>query len=402
MTEERPPAQQGFSIQQMLHTMVQAGASDLHITTGTVPMIRVNGHMTPLAVPGSRILLPADTKQICYSILTEAQKRKFEENNELDFSFGVKNLARFRGNIFIQRGALGGVFRLIPYKFLSFDELGLPPVIKDISRKTNGLVLVTGPTGSGKSTTLASIIDAINTERHEHIITIEDPIEYLHPHKGCVVNQREVGADTFSFKNALKYILRQDPDIVLLGELRDLETIEAALTIAETGHLCFATLHTNSAVQTINRIVDVFPTHQQQQVRTQLAFVLEGVLSQTLIRKKDGKGRVLALEIMVPNTAIRALIRDDKIHQLYSQMQMGQEKYGMQTMNQSLFSLWHKQVISLDDAMARSPDTEELKEMIANPQAVLRRGIMTGGQKREDFLWAPAMRPYATNEVAHG
>ena len=382
MTEERPPAQQGFSIQQMLHTMVQAGASDLHITTGTVPMIRVNGHMTPLAVPGSRILLPADTKQICYSILTEAQKRKFEENNELDFSFGVKNLARFRGNIFIQRGALGGVFRLIPYKFLSFDELGLPPVIKDISRKTNGLVLVTGPTGSGKSTTLASIIDAINTERHEHIITIEDPIEYLHPHKGCVVNQREVGADTFSFKNALKYILRQDPDIVLLGELRDLETIEAALTIAETGHLCFATLHTNSAVQTINRIVDVFPTHQQQQVRTQLAFVLEGVLSQTLIRKKDGKGRVLALEIMVPNTAIRALIRDDKIHQLYSQMQMGQEKYGMQTMNQSLFSLWHKQVISLDDAMARSPDTEELKEMIANPQAVLRRGIMTGGQKR--------------------
>ena len=382
MTEEKQPAQQGFSIQQMLHTMVQAGASDLHITTGTTPMIRVNGHMTPLAVPGTRVLLPADTKQICYSILTEAQKRKFEENNELDFSFGVKNLARFRGNIFMQRGALGGVFRLIPYKFLSFEELGLPPVVKDISRKTNGLVLVTGPTGSGKSTTLASIIDAINKERQEHIITIEDPIEYLHPHQKCVVNQREVGSDTFSFKNALKYILRQDPDIVLLGELRDLETIEAALTIAETGHLCFATLHTNSAVQTINRIIDVFPTNQQQQVRTQLAFVLEGVLSQTLIRKKDGKGRVLALEIMVPNTAIRALIRDDKVHQLYSQMQMGQEKYGMQTMNQCLFSLYHKQVISLEDAMSRSPDTEELKEMIANPQAALRRGITTGGQKR--------------------
>jgi twitching motility protein PilT len=241
---------------------------------------------------------------------------------------------------------------------------------------------VTGPTGSGKSTTLASIIDSINCERQEHIVTIEDPIEYLHPHKQCVVNQREVGSDTYTFKNALKYILRQDPDIVLIGEMRDLETIEAALTIAETGHLCFATLHTNSAVQTINRIIDVFPTHQQQQVRTQLAFVLEGVLSQTLIPRRDGRGRVLALEIMVPNTAIRALIRDDKIHQLYSQMQMGQEKFGMQTMNQCLFSLYHKQVITLEDAIARSPDTEELKEMIANPQAALRRGILTGGQKR--------------------
>ena len=368
-----------FSIQQLLHTMVQSGASDLHITTGTPPQIRVNGQMTPIKM---RTLLPADTKHICYSILTEAQKRKFEENNELDFSFGVKGLARFRGNIFMQRGALGGVFRLIPYKFMTFDELGLPPVIKDISRKTNGLVLVTGPTGSGKSTTLASIIDAINAERHEHIITIEDPIEYLHPHKQCIVNQREVGSDTFSFKNALKYILRQDPDVVLLGELRDLETIEAALTIAETGHLCFATLHTNSCVQTINRIIDVFPTHQQQQVRTQLSFVLEGVLSQTLMRRRDGKGRVLALEIMVPNTAIRALIRDDKVHQLYSQMQMGQDKYGMQTMNQSLFSLYHKQIISMEDALSRSPDLEELKEMIANPQAALRRGITTAGQKR--------------------
>ncbi len=373
------PATENFSIQQLLHTMVQAGASDLHVTTGTPPQIRVNGHMTPIKM---RTMLPADTKHVCYSILTEQQKRKFEENNELDFSFGVKGLARFRGNIFMQRGALGGVFRLIPYQFLSFEELGLPQVVTDISRKTNGLVLVTGPTGSGKSTTLASIIDKINSERHEHIITIEDPIEYLHPHKQCVVNQREVGSDTYSFKNALKYILRQDPDIVLLGELRDLETIEAALTIAETGHLCFATLHTNSAVQTINRIIDVFPTNQQQQVRTQLAFVLEGVLSQTLLRKRDGKGRVLALEIMVPNTAIRALIRDDKVHQLYSQMQMGQDKYGMQTMNQCLFSLYHKQIISLEDAMSRSPDTEELKEMVANPQAALRRGITTSVQKR--------------------
>ena len=369
-----------FSIQQMLKHMVELGASDLHITTGTPPQIRVNGKMTPMKM---RSLLPSDTKNICYSILTEIQKRKFEEINELDFSFGVKGLARFRGNIFVQRGALAGVFRLIPYKFLSFDELGLPQVIRTISNKSNGLVLVTGPTGSGKSTTLASIIDRINSEREEHIVTIEDPIEYLHPHKKCVVNQREVGTDTFSFKNALKYILRQDPDIVLLGELRDLETIEAALTIAETGHLCFATLHTNGAVQTINRIVDVFPTNQQQQVRTQLAFVLEGVLSQTLIPRADGKGRALALEIMVPNTAIRALIRDNKVHQLYSQMQMGQEKYGMQTMNQCLFSLVHSKKISVADAMARSSDTEELNEMMKNPNAALKRGVQSGtGVKR--------------------
>lgn len=368
-----------ISIQHLLKTMVDSGASDLHITTGTPPQIRVNGKMMPMKV---RNLLPADTKHICYSILTETQKRKFEEINELDFSFGVKGLARFRGNIFMQRGALGGVFRLIPYKFMSFEELGLPPVIKTICRKSNGLVLVTGPTGSGKSTTLASIIDAINEERHEHIITIEDPIEYLHPHKKCVVNQREVGSDTHNFKNALKYILRQDPDVVLLGELRDLETIEAALTIAETGHLCFATLHTNGAVQTMNRIIDVFPTHQQQQVRTQLSFVLEGVLSQSLLSRMDGKGRMLALEVLVPNTAIRALIRDDKVHQLYSQMQMGQDKYGMQTMNQSLFSLYHKKLISLDDAMSRSPDLEEFKEMVANPQAALRRGVVTASGKR--------------------
>ena len=369
-----------FSIQQMLKTMVEHGASDLHITTGTPPQIRVNGKMTPMKM---RSLLPSDTKNICYSILTDIQKRKFEEINELDFSFGVKGLARFRGNIFVQRGALAGVFRLIPYKFLTFDELGLPQVIRTISNKSNGLVLVTGPTGSGKSTTLASIIDRINSEREEHIVTIEDPIEYLHPHKKCVVNQREVGSDTFSFKNALKYILRQDPDIVLLGELRDLETIEAALTIAETGHLCFATLHTNGAVQTINRIVDVFPTNQQQQVRTQLAFVLEGVLSQTLIPRADGKGRALALEIMVPNTAIRALIRDNKVHQLYSQMQMGQEKYGMQTMNQCLFSLIHSKKISVDDAMSRSSDIEELKDMLSNPNAALKRGVQSGtGAKR--------------------
>jgi len=363
-----------INMHQLLKTLVENNGSDLHITTGSPPQIRVDGRVTPLKMPP---LMPTDTKQMCYSILTDAQKRKFEEESELDLSFGVKGLSRFRGNIFIQRGAVAGVFRVIPYKILSLDELGLPKVVRDISRKPRGLVLVTGPTGSGKSTTLASIIDAINNERHEHIITIEDPIEYLHPHKKCVVNQREVGADTQSFKRALKYILRQDPDAVLLGELRDLETIEAALTIAETGHLCFATLHTNSCVQTINRIVDVFPTHQQQQVRTQLSFVLEGVLSQTLIPKMHGKGRALALEVMVPNMAIRALIRDDKVHQIYSQMQMGQEKYGTQTMNQSLFMLYHKKQISLEDAVGRSSDPEELRQMIANPQAVLRRQVST-------------------------
>ncbi|OGR31006.1 MAG: type IV pili twitching motility protein PilT [Desulfuromonadales bacterium GWD2_61_12] len=365
----------------LLKTMVDNGSSDLHITTGTPPQIRIDGHVTPLKMPP---LMPNDTKAICYSILTDAQKRKFEEDNELDFSFGVKGLARFRGNVFLQRGAVAGVFRLIPYKIMTLAELGLPPVVTEISRKPRGLVLVTGPTGSGKSTTLASIIDAINMERHEHIITIEDPIEFIHPHKKCLVNQREVGADTVSFKRAIKSILRQDPDVVLLGELRDLETIEAALTIAETGHLCFATLHTNSCVQTINRVVDVFPTNQQQQVRTQLSFVLEGVLSQTLLAKASGKGRALALEVMVPNMAIRSLIRDDKVHQLYSQMQMGQDKFGMQTMNQALFMLYHKKTITMDAALARSSDPDELRQMMANPNAVL--------SKRPQAIPGPAPR----------
>ncbi len=359
-------------IRELLKAMVEMGASDLHVTSGAPPQVRIDGEVKALQHPPFQA---QDTKTLCYSILTDAQKRKFEEENELDLSFGVKGLARFRGNIYLQRGAIAGAFRMIPYKFMSFEELGLPPVVKDISRKPRGLVLVTGPTGSGKSTTLASIIDAINMERQEHIITIEDPIEYIHPHKKCLVNQREVGSDTHSFKKALKYILRQDPDVVLLGELRDLETIEAALTIAETGHLCFATLHTNSCVQTINRIVDVFPTNQQTQVRTQLSFVLEGVLSQTLIPKAQGKGRVLGLEVMVPNMAIRALIRDDKVHQIYSQMQMGQEKFGMQTLNQSLFMLYHKKLISLEDALVRSPEVDELKQMIANPASVLKRQV---------------------------
>jgi twitching motility protein PilT len=358
------------NLHQLLKAMVEKGASDLHLTTGSPPQLRVDGHLTPLRMDP---LSPQDTKQACYSILTDAQKHRFEANNELDLSFGVKGLARFRANIFVQRGAVAGAFRTIPYKILTFEELGLPPVIEKLAQKPRGLILVTGPTGSGKSTTLASIINKINTENNHHIITIEDPIEYLHPHKNCVVNQREVGADTQSFKAALRYILRQDPDVVLVGEMRDLETIEAALTVSETGHLCLATLHTNSCVQTINRVIDVFPAHQQSQIRTQLSFVLEGVVSQTLMPKATGGGRVIALEVMVPNPAIRNLIREDKIHQIYSQMQIGQDKFGMQTLNQSLADLYQRRLVTLEDATARSSDPDELANIIANPNALAGR-----------------------------
>ncbi|MCG3171873.1 MAG: Twitching mobility protein [Myxococcota bacterium] len=360
-----PPQQQQLTLHQLLKAMVEKGSSDLHITTGSPPQLRIDGRLIPLRTPP---LTPVQTKEICYSILTDAQKAKFEEENELDLSFGVKGLSRFRANLFMQRGAVSGAFRIIPFKILSFDELGLPPVVNDLARKPRGLVLVTGPTGSGKSTTLASIIDKINTERREHIITIEDPIEYLHPHKNCIVNQREVGADTDSFKKALKYILRQDPDVVLVGEMRDLETIEAALTIAETGHLAFATLHTNGAVQTINRIVDVFPPYQQPQIRAQISFVLEGVVSQALIPRLSGQGRIAAIEVMIPTPAIRNLIREDKVHQIYSQMQVGQSKFGMQTMNQALHSLYATRMITLDEAMGRSSDPDELRNMIAGGQ----------------------------------
>ena len=368
------------NMHQLLKSMIEQGASDLHLSTGSAPQVRIDGKMAPISGPN---LTSSETKQLCYSVLTDAQKRKFEEESELDLSFGVKGLSRFRGNIFVQRGAVSGAFRAIPFEIKSFDDLGLPPVVRALSKKPRGLVLVTGPTGSGKTTTLAAIVDAINSERSEHIITIEDPIEYLHPHKKCLVNQREVGADTQSFKKALKYILRQDPDVVLLGELRDIETIEAALTIAETGHLCFATLHTNSCVQTMNRIIDVFPDTQQSQVRTQLSFVLEGVLSQTLMPKADGNGRCMALEVMVPNPAIRNLIREDKIHQIYSQMQIGQDKFAMQTLNQSLFLLAHSRQISQEDAMVRSHDLDELKQMFANPGAVLgRKNAIGAGRGR--------------------
>ena len=346
---------------QLLKAMIEKGASDLHITTGSPPQLRIDGKLHPLKMPP---MTPQETKQLCYSVLTDAQKHKFEETNELDLSFSVQKLSRFRGNVFVQRGNVAGAFRAIPFKILSFEELGLPPVIAELAKKPRGLILVTGPTGSGKSTTLASIIDRINTDRNEHIVTIEDPIEYLHPHKGCLVNQREIGADSSSFQAALKYILRQDPDVVLIGELRDLETIEAALTVAETGHLAFATLHTNSAIQTINRIVDVFPPYQQSQIRQQLSFVLEAVVCQTLLPRATGTGRAMALEVMVPNSAIRALMRDDKIHQIYSQMQMGQGKTGMLTLNQSLANLIMKRLVDPEIARGRSPDVDELNQLV--------------------------------------
>jgi len=349
------------NLHQLLRAMIEKGASDMHITTGSPPLLRIDGAIVPLKLPP---LSPVETKQLCYSVLTEDQKIQFEKNKELDLSFGVKNLSRFRANIFMQRGAVSGAFRSIPFKILSFEELGLPQVVAELAARPRGLVLVTGPTGSGKSTTLASILDKINSETRQHIITIEDPIEYLHPHKRCIVNQREVGTDTMRFRDALKYVLRQDPDVVLIGEMRDLETIEAALTIAETGHLVFATLHTNSTVQSINRIIDVFPPHQQSQVRAQLSFVLEGVCSQLLLPRAGGPGRVLALEVLVPNAAIRNLIREDKVHQIYSQMQVGQMKHGMQTMNQALHSLYLRRLITLEEAFGRSSDVEELRTMI--------------------------------------
>jgi twitching motility protein PilT len=345
----------------LLKTMVEMDGSDLHIATNTPPQIRVNGKLTRLPLPE---LQPAETKGLVYSVLTDTQKKRFEETLELDFSFGIRGLARFRCNLFNQRGAVGAVYRLIPEKIRSFGDLGLPAVLGSLSERPRGLVLVTGPTGSGKSTTLAAMIDKINCERREHILTIEDPIEYIHAHKNCLVNQREVHSDTNSFSNALRAALREDPDIVLIGEMRDLETVEAALKIAETGHLTFGTLHTNSAAQTINRIIDIFPANQQSQIRTQLSLVLEGIVCQALLPRADGKGRVVSLEILVPTPAIRNLIRDDKIHQIYGAMQAGQEKLGMQTANQSLVSLHQRRLISLETALGASSNRDELQDMI--------------------------------------
>jgi len=317
--------------------------------------------MVPLQLPP---MTAAETKQLIYGVLTETQKHRLEESLEVDFSFGVKGLARFRANVFFQRGAVAGAFRTIPWEMRNFKDLGLPDVVSTLCDKPRGLILVTGPTGSGKTTTLAAMLDKINSERHEHMVTIEDPIEYLHSHKKCLVNQRELHADTHSFTNALRSVLRQDPDVVLIGEMRDLETIESALRIAETGHLTFATLHTNSAAQTMNRIIDVFPAHQQSQIRTQLSFVLEGILCQSLLPRATGHGRALALEILVPNAAIRNLIREDKIHQIYSTMQTGQTQFGMQTFNQSLATLYHKKQITLQLALSMSSHPDELQDMI--------------------------------------
>jgi twitching motility protein PilT len=368
------------TLHQLLKTMVERGGSDLHITTNSPPQIRIDGKLVPLDLTP---MTAPETKQIVYSVLTDAQKHRFEENLELDFSFGIKGLARFRANIFNQRGATAAVYRQIPYEILGFKELGLPPVVEEICQKPRGLVLVTGPTGSGKSTTLAAMIDKINRERHEHIITIEDPVEFLHSHKACIVNQRELHADTHSFANALRSALRQDPDVVLIGEMRDLETIESALRIAETGHLTFGTLHTNSAAQTINRIVDVFPAHQQPQIRAQLSFVLEGILCQTLLPRANGKGRVMAMEILVPNAAIRNLIREDKVHQIYSMMQTGQAKYGMQTFNQSLATLYFRKQITLQTALSRSSNPDELQEMISRGAgAIGQQPAPTAGKPR--------------------
>jgi twitching motility protein PilT len=350
-----------FTLQQLLKVMVEKGASDLHITAGQAPLLRIDGQVIPLKLPA---LAPSQAKALCYEVLSEEQKIKFEKTNELDFAFSMKRVARFRGNLFVQRGCVAAVFRFIPYNTLTFDELGLPPIMAEISNKSKGLVLVTGATGSGKSTTLAAIIDKINSERRAHIITVEDPIEYVHTHKRSIINQREVGSDTETFTKALKYVLRQDPDVVLLGEMRDLETIEAALTIAETGHLVFATLHTNSAVQSINRVIDVFPPHQQPQVRAQLSFTLTAVITQCLIPNAQGPGRCLAIEVMIPNAAIRNLIREDKLHQIYSQMQMGQTGSGMCTLNQSLHDLYSRGMISGEEAFAHTNEADELRAMI--------------------------------------
>jgi len=348
-----------YNIQELLKKCVDIGASDLHLTVALPPMYRVDGELE--SHTEERLTREA-TEQLAYSVMNEKQKKLFEQNKEVDFSFGVKDVGRFRANVYLQKGALAVALRLIPTEIQSFDQLKLPPVIRKLMDKPNGLILVTGPTGSGKSTTLAAMIDFLNIDRKEHILTIEDPIEFVHKHKNCMVNQREVLQDTDSFSSALKVALRQDPDIVLVGELRDLETIQAALSIAETGHLTFGTLHTNSAAKSISRIVDVFPANQKDTIRAQLSMVLEAIISQTLIQKVGG-GRVLATEIMVATDAIRALIRDDKTHQIPGMLEISQ-KDGMHTMNSDLARLYNARLISLNDAISKSPNQEAFKRLL--------------------------------------
>lgn len=358
-------------LEDYLKLMIDRGASDLHLTTGSPPKLRIVKKLA--ALEDCSPLTPEETQSLCYDILTDLQRRKFEEHNELDLSFGIKGLSRFRANIFRQRGAVAGAFRAIPFEIKTYKELGLPDIIDDFAKKPQGLVLVTGPAGSGKSTTMASLIDLINSEREAHIVTVEDPIEFLHNHKKCIINQREVNSDTASFRGALKNIMRQDPDIVFIGQLHDVETIEAAITIAETGHLTLGTLHTNSGIQTIERMIDVFPPHQQEQMRVQLSSVLEGIISQRLVSRLDGNGRVLALEVLVMTPAVRSLIREDKLHQIYSVMQAAQGRSGMQTMNQSLYELYTKGQISSDEAINCSPMPEVMMQ-------ILTKGAAAGGQ----------------------
>lgn len=375
----------------LLRHTIDVNASDLHLTAGSPPQVRVNGGLQRLDMPD---LTPSETKRFAYSVLTDAQKKRFEEALELDFSFGIRGLARFRCNVFSQRGAVAAVYRVILENIRGFKELGLPEVVSTLADRPRGLVLVTGPTGSGKSTTLAALVDKINRERRQHILTIEDPIEYIHPHKQCLVNQREVLSDTHGFAPALRAALREDPDVVYIGEMRDLETVESALRIAETGHLTFATLHTNSAAQTINRIVDVFPSHQQTQIRTQLSMVLEGIVCQSLLPRADGRGRVVAVEVLIPTPAIRNLIRDDKVHQIYASMQAGQEKVGTQTLNQSLASLYYAGAITIDTARQTSSLRDELNDMISRGVGVVAGAGLTkaGGPAQGRFQPAHAAR----------
>lgn len=361
MASKQSAAAGSVNLRSLLEEVIEREASDLHITAGERAKIRIDGEIVNSNI--DHVLTPKDTLQLAYSVLTENQKKRFELEDELDFSFGIQNLARFRGNVFKQRGCVSMVIRQIPFSIRTFADLGLPAVIARMAEKPRGLVLVTGPTGSGKSTTLAALVDKINRERNGHIITVEDPIEFIHRHQACIVNQREIGTDTKSFANALKYALREDPDVILVGEMRDLETIQAAITIAETGHLVFATLHTNSAAEGINRIIDVFPSHQQSQVRAQLAFVLEGIVTQCLLPKARGKGRALACEILVITPAIRALIRDDKVHQIYSLMQSG-KKFGMQTLNDALYQLYVSREVTEDECLRVSSDPNELLRML--------------------------------------
>ncbi|MBI4477926.1 MAG: type IV pilus twitching motility protein PilT [Acidobacteria bacterium] len=373
-----------MTLPELLKYLVEVQGSDLHITTASPPVVRIHGELQRVKLPD---LSPSETKQLIYSILTDAQKKRFEDSQELDFSFGIRGLARFRCNVFNQRGAVSAVYRLIPERIRTLQELGLPASLPAMAERPRGLVLVTGPTGSGKSTTLAAMLDKINVERRGHILTIEDPIEFVHTHKNCIVNQREIFSDTKGFAQALRAALREDPDIVLIGEMRDLETVESALRIAETGHLTFATLHTNSAVQTINRVIDIFPSQHQSAVRTQLSLVLEGVVCQALLPRADGKGRVAAVEVLIPTPGVRNLIREDKIHQIYSAMQAGQEKFGMQTLNQSLASLYFSKQITLETAMAASSLKDELREMINRGSVVLPGAGLTAAR--------PPVRPGA-------